>query len=130
MTKILVIDDSDMAREVICRALRGAGYEVIALSSAIGATRAIRDSDVRMLVVDVNMPGLSGGSLVEVLRMHPDFRDLRIVLVSGSSPDELDALRRRCGADAALSKSDLVHGLVPLIRRQLEQAAPRLKQSR
>jgi CheY-like chemotaxis protein len=123
MTRILVVDDSDVARASICTALRAAGLDVTDLPSAIGATRVIQRLDITMVVVDVNMPGLSGGSFIEVLRMHPRFRELIILVVSGEEASELERVRVRCGADAALPKREIREGLVPLVRRLLLRAA-------
>jgi CheY-like chemotaxis protein len=123
MTKILVLDDSDVARATVCTALRASGFEVLDMPSAIGATRVIQRSEVALVVVDVNMPGLSGGSFVEVLRMHPRFRDLLILVISGEDAAELERVRTSCGADAALPKREIREGLVPLVRRLLLRAA-------
>ncbi len=103
----------------MCTTLRKAGYEVLDMPSAIGATRVIQRSNVRVVIVDLHMPGLSGDGLVEVLRMHPRFRELIIIVVSGSSAQELERMRTQCGADEALAKQDVADGLVPAVTRLL-----------
>jgi CheY-like chemotaxis protein len=123
MTKILVVDDSDAARAAVCTALRSAGFEVLDLPSAIGATRIIQRNEVSLVIVDLNMPGLSGGSFVEVLRMHPRFRHLLILVISGEEASELERICASCGADAALPKRDVREGLIPLVRRMLLRKA-------
>jgi two-component system chemotaxis response regulator CheY len=123
MTSILVVDDSELARASLSKMLGEAGFEVIQLPTAIGATRAIQQNKVALVVVDLNMPGLSGGSFVEVLRMHPRFRNLLIVVISGDDPEELERICTKCGADGALAKRDVREGLVPMVRRLLLRAS-------
>jgi CheY-like chemotaxis protein len=123
--RVLVVDDSDTARGMMCSTLERAGYEVLELPSAIGATRIIQQNSVSVVVVDVNMPGLSGDSLVEVLRMHPRFRDLIIVVVSAQPASDLEALRAQCGADGALIKSDIKAELVGVVGRLLQNSPAR-----
>lgn len=118
--RVLVIDDSDVARSQLRYILGVAGIEVFEQSSAIGATRAIMTHDIDVALVDVSMPGLSGDKLVSALRSNPRLHRLRIVLVSGRSSEELRELGLRSGADAVLSKAqvpsqlvDLMYALVP-----------------
>jgi two-component system chemotaxis response regulator CheY len=128
---ILVVDDSAVARAMMRHTLEEAGYRVLDLPSAVGATRIIQSANVRMVVVDIQMPGLSGDSLIEVLRMHPRFRDIGIVVVSGQPVEELEALRSRCGADAAVPKGELRERLVSTVSCLFsKRAATRLDASK
>lgn len=117
---ILVVDDSDLAREHMCNLLEEAGYRVIALSSPIGSTRAILDNDVRAVVIDVFMPGMRGDRLALLFRRNPRLKDLGVVLVSGENAEELVRLSIESGADAVVAKSDL-DDLVPAVRRVLRR---------
>jgi CheY-like chemotaxis protein len=123
MERILIIDDSDTARALMRSLLEQAGYVVLDLPSAIGATRTIQREQVSMVIVDVHMPGMTGDSLIGLLRMHPRFREIMVVVVSGQSGDDLEALRERCGADAALPKTELQERLVPTAARLLYKLA-------
>jgi CheY-like chemotaxis protein len=120
--RVLVIDDSEVSRLAIAEALLAAGCQVYQLPSAIGATRIILRHNIRAAVVDVNMPGLSGDKLVAVLRNNARLRGLAIVVVSGRSDVELDAIRAASGADGALEKSRVAAGLWPLLSRLLANA--------
>lgn len=117
---ILVVDDSDLARERMSSLLEEAGYRVIALSSPIGSTRAVLENDVRAVVIDVLMPGMRGDRLALLFRRNPRLKDLGVVLVSGESADELLRLSIESGADAVVAKADL-NDLVPAVRRVLRR---------
>ncbi len=80
---ILVAEDEEAVRELICIILRRQGYTVLEASNgdealALMATHGER---VHLLLSDIIMPGLGGRSLLEQLRtQHPS---LRVLFVSG-----------------------------------------------
>jgi CheY-like chemotaxis protein len=120
MIPVLVIDDSELARAQIRKVLESAGFAVLEQPSGIGATRTILSNDVKAVVVDISMPGLSGDKLVRVLRENPRLRGLIIIVVSGKPEGELSALRDSLGAHAVLSKGELDF-LVPALQRHLRR---------
>ena len=65
--RILVVDDEPVARDGVRRMLEGADgvAEVRACASATEALRELRASDFDLMLVDVQMPGMSGLELVE-----------------------------------------------------------------
>ena len=92
MTRALVIDDDDIAREQMISILRSAGYEAFSLPSPIGATQLILRAEIEVVVLDVMLPALSGDQLAKMLRSNPRILRLGIVLVSRSNIDELENL--------------------------------------
>jgi CheY-like chemotaxis protein len=125
--RVLVIDDSEVSRAALAETLERAGCQVFQLPSAIGATRMILRHNLRAVIVDVNMPGLSGDRLVAVLRTNPRLRDLAIIVVSGVSGVELDNICRDTGADGALDKGRITTELWPMLARVLVRNAERAK---
>ncbi len=115
--KVLVIDDSPTARASIANVLGRAGWDVFELPSAIGATRTILRYEVDAVIVDISMPGLSGDKLVSVLRRNPRLRGLVVIVVSGLTDTELEAVRTRVPADAVLSKQEIQSALVATLHR-------------
>ncbi|MEN9581123.1 MAG: hypothetical protein RJA70_4132 [Pseudomonadota bacterium] len=102
--RVLVIDDDDVAREMISQILRDAGHEVFELSSAMGATQAIFQHDVDAVVVDVMMPTMGGDKLAKMLRGSNKGERLWVVLVSSQNEAELRRLAVEAHADATVSK--------------------------
>jgi CheY-like chemotaxis protein len=115
--RVLVIDDSDVARAAMVDLLQGAGMETFELASAIGATRTLMRNDIHAVVADVSMPGLSGDKLVGVLRKNTRFSHLAVLLVSGRSEEELHQISLEQDVDAVLSKRDLAEALVMTVVR-------------
>lgn len=123
--RILIIDDSDIARSSMRAVLRSAGMEVFEQPSAIGATRAIQRHGIDAVLVDVTMPGMRGDRLVALLRNNPRLEGLAIVLVSGKTEEELERLAAESGADAVVSKCNVDKELVGVLLKLLGGSAPK-----
>ncbi len=126
--KVLVIDDSAMARELAAASLRAAGYDVEATENPITVPRLTANFKPDLIVVDVTMPALSGDDVVEILR-KAEKRPIPgaapeaapILLLHSSLPEvELSAICLRCRADGYLVKSNNPATLVAEVDRRLK----------
>jgi CheY-like chemotaxis protein len=122
--KALVIDDDDIARELIVSELQRGGYETFDLPSPIGATQAILDRSIEIVVLDLMMPALSGDKLAKMLRSNARLRDLTIVLVSSCDVDQLRGLASSVKANAVVSKHEIRTRLLPALSALFRRAAP------
>jgi two-component system OmpR family response regulator len=104
---VLVIDDDDIVREVMCDLLRAAGCEVFDSATPIGVSRLIAQHKIDVVVLDVMMPDMSGDKLAKLLRGNSRLTQLAIVLVSSGNPDELRKIALDVNADSIVSKSEL-----------------------
>ena len=105
--KALVIDDDDIARELIVSVLESGGYETYDLPSPIGATQVIIDRGIEIVVLDLFMPAMSGDKLAKMLRSNPRLHALTIVLVSGCDIEQLEGLAKSVKADAVVPKQEI-----------------------
>jgi PleD family two-component response regulator len=122
-TRVLVIDDDEIARELLGSVLEAAGFLVYSLPSPIGATRVLQLNEVSAIVLDVVMPALSGDRLTTLLRHNPRFAKLAVVLVSGEGDAELSKLASAVGADAVVSKKDIRQSLTTTVKKALRTRA-------
>ncbi len=116
--QVLLVDDSDVTREMVRRLLEDGGFLVIGVGSADDALRILDDTQIDCMVTDIEMPGMDGLSLTKLLREDPRFADLPIVVVSTLDlpADRIAGLES--GADAYLTKQGLdARGLVALVNR-------------
>jgi len=123
--KVLVIDDDDIARELLCSTLQAAGHETFELQSAIGAVRCIQEAKVDAVVLDVMMPTINGDKLARMFRNHPQGEYLGIVLVSSRSEKELTSLAISAQADEVVSKADVRRSLVGAVLRAIRRRSRR-----
>lgn len=87
---ILLVDDDTGVREFIADTLKFAGHEVLAAGSGEEAMKLFAEYSARiwLLLTDVVMPGLFGDQLA--LRLAEIKPALRVILMSGNSPDSLE----------------------------------------
>lgn len=64
--RVLFVDDSETCREVVKQQLNARGYDVTTLDSPFGFGAAVARTNPDLVLVDVYMPALDGGKLVEV----------------------------------------------------------------
>jgi two-component system phosphate regulon response regulator PhoB len=113
--RVLVIDDDDVARELLMSTLERGGHEVYQLPSAIGATRMIAEHKIDVVVLDVMLPDISGDKLARLLRQHSRGAKLGIVLVSSRPLAELNGLAAAANADAVVQKGQIRAQLVTTV---------------
>lgn len=99
---LLLVDDDDVLRERLGRALRERGYDVRTASHYDEAIALAQADSPEMAVVDLRMPGTSGLELIRDLKAID--ASTRIVMVTGygSIANAVDAVK--LGADHYLSK--------------------------
>jgi len=104
--KILVVDDDHT--HLICtkELLEDEGYEVHVHATAFGATEKVLVHQPDLVLVDVNMPALSGEGLVTVLRSREQTRGVRVFLYSSNDEHALRTAAARLGIDGYVCKGD------------------------
>lgn len=113
---VAVIDDNETACAWVKVALERAGYEVVTYTNSFGIQAFVRKSRPVALVLDVNMPALSGPVICNLLKDDPKTRSLAIILYSGMEVDDLRAAAKACRADAFVCKSQDATPLVMQLR--------------
>jgi CheY-like chemotaxis protein len=104
VSTVLVIDDDVMMREVLQALLEAAGYEVTVACDGQDGLARLSGARPDVVMVDHQMPGLSGAEVVRRLRAGASTRDLAVVLMSGGTAEAVGALAREAGADGFLVK--------------------------
>jgi len=84
---VLVVDDEDDLRDIMCFSLRRRGFDTLAAGGAPEALAVSRDHDgpIDVLVTDLGLPEVTGAQLAA--RLLADRPGLRVLYVSGWSRD-------------------------------------------
>ncbi len=117
--RILVIDDDDVARAVVEETLASAGFAPVGIASPIGAAQAVRQNGIDAVVCDLNMPAMRGDALARLFRESKSLRSVPLILISGASREELDALIVDGTVDDVVHKSELGTVLILQLRKAL-----------
>jgi CheY-like chemotaxis protein len=93
---ILVVEDDEAAAELIRAVLNDvAGWGATVVHNAAAAREVFRHVQIELLVIDVNLPGISGLELLALLRQDPHWHEPPIILMSADANQAAitDALR-------------------------------------
>ena len=67
-TKVLVVDDYELSRELFCEVLTSAGYAVRAASHGLNAIRHMEETQFDVVLTDIAMPQMDGLELLTKIR--------------------------------------------------------------
>ncbi|AKU92407.1 hybrid sensor histidine kinase/response regulator [Vulgatibacter incomptus] len=105
--KVLLVDDSLIAREAEAAILRTFGHEVTEAGDGEEGWQKLQSGSFDLLVTDVQMPVLDGIELTRRVKSSERFRKLPVAIVSSLSATRDRRRGAEAGADAFLSKGDL-----------------------
>jgi DNA-binding NtrC family response regulator len=118
-SRILIVDDNEVFRLPLQRALEAAGFEVIAVPSAEDALDVLDGKTVDLLLTDHRLPGIDGVQLLTRIKAtHPALATI-VMTAYGTTESAVEA--RRHGADDYLVKPFEVPDLLRALHRALEQ---------
>jgi response regulator RpfG family c-di-GMP phosphodiesterase len=116
---ILVVDDEDFIREIICRKLNGSGFQCDSAPSAEDALARIAQNNYDCVLSDIHMPGMSGVDLLRQIKLQN--QDLAVILVTGAPDIDAALEAMRLGAYDHLSKPLNLAALEMSVDRALEK---------
>jgi PAS domain S-box-containing protein len=101
--RVLVVDDTEGNRYATSRLLRSAGFDVRESTTGGEALQAVREHP-DLIVLDVNLPDMTGFEVVERMRRSPEFASIPVLHLSASFTSNADRARGLDqGADAFLT---------------------------
>ena len=108
MSAILCVDDDPAILELHGTLLRSKGYEVFTAPDGLSGIAITRQRQIDVVVLDINMPGMNGGQVAEILKTE---RPTLPVVISSGGLEEIPESLKWFG-DAMLFKGD---GPLPLL---------------
>ncbi|MFE7193085.1 response regulator [Kitasatospora sp. NPDC057541] len=117
--RVLVVDDSEVIRQLIRVNLELEGFEVVTAADGAECLEVVRRVKPDVVTLDVMMPRLDGLRTAARLRAAPGTRLLPIAIVSACTPADLDR-GESVGVDGYLGKPFDPADLVALVRRLVE----------
>ncbi|MEN3158815.1 sigma-54 dependent transcriptional regulator [Alkalimonas sp. NCh-2] len=114
-TKIMVVEDDGGLREALVDTLTLANYQVVAAESAEQALLQLKQQSIKLIVSDVQMPGISGLELLATVRQQYPQIPMLIMTAYANVNDAVQAMR--LGAVDYLSKPFSSEVLVNMVSR-------------
>ncbi len=102
--RVLIVDDDETTLDLVSRTLRVYDFEVTTCTSPIGVTNLVVQVAPHIVLMDVNIPALSGDQLLKIVRKKAPEHTL-LVLYSAADESKLRQLALLVEADGWISKS-------------------------
>jgi twitching motility two-component system response regulator PilH len=122
---ILVVDDEPLILEVVTDVLATAGYSVMTARSGAEGIQLAQNGEVDLILMDYNMPGMSGLDAVRRLRDDPSTRSIPVALITGGLTVTEQVAVQRAGCVALLLKPISVAALHRLVDEVVRRATDR-----
>jgi CheY-like chemotaxis protein len=124
--KILLADDSITIQKVVELTFSDGDYEVIAVNNGAKAIQKLAEMRPDIILSDIIMPEKNGYEVCEYVKSHPEFRNIPVILLTGTfepfDPDRAD----KAGCDAVVTKpfesQSLIHKVEELVESARSQA--------
>ena len=86
-SRLLLCDDSPVERLALAHYLRNGGYEVDEAADGEAAIEHLKNREIDVVLLDLQMPDVDGFDVLNYMREHR--RGLPVILLSGMPPDQI-----------------------------------------
>ena len=102
--RVLVVEDNELNLKLFCDLLRAHEFAAEPVRDGRDAITRARDFDPELIIMDIQMPHVSGFELIETLKSDESLRRIPIMAVTAYAGREDEDRIRAAGADAYVSK--------------------------
>lgn len=114
--KILAVDDNEEGLYALEQLLQAHGFETVTASSGESALKAVSTEAPDLILLDVQMPGLSGLEVVKRLKRDPWFRYIPVLLLTANDDQNDLVVGLEHGADDYIRKPYVSDELIARVR--------------
>ena len=120
--EILIVDDEPGVAVAIQFLMEQQGHRVMVAQRGEDALDLIYKYKPNLILLDIMLPGISGWEVCEIIRLNPDYRNIKIVFLTARSSEVEIAKGLALGADAYITKPFSNDKLVARVNALLEDA--------
>jgi two-component system cell cycle response regulator DivK len=124
---ILVVDDSTDGREMVAEYLTFRGFAVVEALSGSEAVELAKDRPPALILMDLQMPGVTGWDATRALRADPRTRDAIILAVTAHAMKGDAEIARAAGCDGFIAKPFDIKALGDAVAAILRQGREALE---
>jgi two-component system chemotaxis response regulator CheY len=114
---VLIVDDSQTVRQQVASALEKAGFSVVEAADGMEGLERIEQSEFLLVILDVNMPRLSGLEMLERLKANPKNADLPVVMLTTEVQESMIDRAKKAGARGWMIKPVKMDQLVSVVTK-------------
>ena len=117
---ILVVDDDPNSLDIVQTFLESRGYTVYTASDGKEALAKLDEFHPALMLLDVMMPGMDGWEVARVVKNHPNFKEVRVIMLTARSDFTDKHQGLRAGADDYIVKPIRLEELERRVERNLK----------
>jgi two-component system cell cycle response regulator DivK len=119
--RILVVEDNDLNRRLFCDVLKSQGYVVEPVSDGREALERARDFVPNLIIMDIQLPEVSGVDLIESAKRDPVLRPIPVLAVTAYAGKGDEERIRDAGAEGYLAKPVSIGPFMAAVRALVER---------
>jgi two-component system chemotaxis response regulator CheY len=100
---ILIVNDSSITTRIICTSLQKEGYLTIPALDGKDALPLLDSYVFDLVITDLNMPEMDGIELTKQIRLHPNYKFIPVIFLSGNEGVEKTKEAKEAGSSAWLT---------------------------
>lgn len=114
---ILIVDDSESIREVVCFTLESAGHTVIKAVDGQDALRFLDGTKLDLIITDLHMPVMDGITLIREVRAKEEYKFIPILFLTTESQNDKKMQAKEAGATGWIVKPFVPEKLLAAISK-------------
>ena len=116
---VLVVEDNPVNLELVCALLEEHACETLVATTGDAALHLLRQSRPNLVLVDVQLPGMSGYQVTRLIKADPALADIPVVALTAHAMAHEDVRARDAGCDAFLTKPMDIRAFKEILQRFL-----------
>ncbi len=119
--KILIVEDQPLISNMLKMRLEAFGYEVSTAGDGEEGVQKAYQERPELIILDIMLPRIDGYKVCQMLKSDPQYQEIPIILLSGRTPQEIEEVGKRVGANAFFSKPFEAEELLKTIKELIQK---------
>ena len=121
--KILIVDDEPNIVIPLQFLMEQNGYNILVAQSGEEALEMISKEKPDLVLLDIMLPGVDGFEVCEIVRLNPEWRNIKIIFLTAKGRDVDIAKGMVLGADEYITKPFSNQQIIDAVTKLLEEPA-------
>jgi len=122
LTRLLIVEDNEMNRDMLCRRLARRGYEVLVACDGIQGIEVARNQQPDLILMDLSLPEMDGWTATRILKSETSTRHIPIVALTAHAMETDREKALAAGCDAFDTKPVEIGRLIEIMNRLLTRS--------
>jgi two-component system, cell cycle response regulator DivK len=116
MARVLIIEDDEKSRRLLCDVLSFHGYEILQTDRGEEGMSMLEASEVSLVLMDIQLPGISGFEALAQIRASESLKKMKVIAVTASVMDQDRRRILEAGFDGYVPKPVNLKDLMGAVR--------------